>query len=933
MIFDSLNKEQLEAVTYCDGPLLIIAGPGTGKTFTMVKKVAYLLIVKKIRAESIIITTFTIKAANELKIRIAEELKKNNFIVDINKLKIGTIHSLCQKIIFGENYILLDEVEQRHLIHKNLDCFRKIEGFNSLIASLKLRNRNLSIELYNLFSKFSESGFSPETLYHNKIKQIQTIGILYSIYLNLLDKNSIFDFSKILTQCNKILSENKFLLEKFQDEIQYILVDEFQDTNNLQWEILLKLAGERKNICVVGDDDQAIYRFRGASTKNILGFPNFFKDSHVKIIKLQTNYRSSGSLIDFYSNFMNSLEWKNSRYEKALTPFHKRCEQVNSVFKITHTQREKLNQKIGLLLLELKESGKIEDYSQVAFLFRSVKSKEAKSIINYLNKIGIKTYSPRSGDFFNRKEIRFTLGIILLLFKDYHKKLSHSLKYEHNTLSYNFILYTNYEKMISYALHQIEAHDKNLKIWIHEKTDEVSKNRISNSFLKTFYELFQFNSYQELFSKSRIGDRANELVEKNIAILANIIENFEKNGTSVISEEFFDEYLPFLMDNGINEYEDSEELLIEDHVSFLTFHQSKGLEFPVTIIGSLDGMPEKSDKNSLNEQIRENLYHINRNQFEQDSLHDFFRIYYTAFSRAKNLMFLISEFNDNLFPKSPSTIFKEVLDEIPEFNLSLEQIKELEIEKISKSKNRKSYSFTGDISLYLECPIKYRFLRKIGFPILDTQKELLGILVHKSIDDIHKQILKGSFITEEFSKVTLRENYDFLRKKFNLKLDREEANSALKQVNSYLENFSQKLPFIEGSEIELSSLRKNYVMTGVIDLILKNPGIKDFSILDFKTSKITPQFIPEIYKKQLLIYKNLAEENGYPISNLSLYYTAKENNPLTPFKSDLNELNRTLEEFDDTVEKIEKLEFFSKTSTPSICPSCQFRFFCEKILF
>ncbi|MGL6100763.1 MAG: UvrD-helicase domain-containing protein, partial [Fusobacteriaceae bacterium] len=119
-----LNSSQLSAVTNNNGPLLIIAGPGTGKTFTLVKKIAYLLIVKNIAPESIVITTFTIKAANEIKIRVAEELKSHNFIIDLNRMNIGTIHSICQKIISEHNFMILDETEQKYLIHKNIYRFK-----------------------------------------------------------------------------------------------------------------------------------------------------------------------------------------------------------------------------------------------------------------------------------------------------------------------------------------------------------------------------------------------------------------------------------------------------------------------------------------------------------------------------------------------------------------------------------------------------------------------------------------------------------------------------------------------------------------------------------------------------------------------------------------------------------------------------------------
>lgn len=929
----NLNSSQLAAVLHNDGPLLIIAGPGTGKTFTLVKKITYLLMEKKVSPESIIVTTFTLKAANELKLRVAQELKNCNFILDLNRINIGTIHSLCQKIISEQNFMILDETEQKYLIHKNINRFRKVEGFNSLVISLKLRDKKLASELYSLFSKFSESEIAPDTLYHSSVPQLQTLGILYSLYLQLLEENSFLDFSKILTQCNKILEKDSILLDSLHNKYQYILVDEFQDTNDLQWEIILKLSNNKKNICVVGDDDQAIYRFRGASTKNILNFFHYFREQNCKVIKLQENFRSNGEIIDFYSDFIKEFSWEGKRYEKQLVAstrnISSQSNQGNSIFKITSSDRINLNKKICQTLLTLKEANKIKDYSQVAFLFRSVKSREALSLIDTLNSQGIKTYSPRSGEFFQRKEIIFTLGVTLLLFKSFNNKVKKFSKESYMNFSDKYFLYSNYLKMMEYSENFLNKKDNTLKEWVQNFHERDIK-----SFLPIFYELFKFQIYQELFSKSRIGDIRNELIEKNISILANIFSKFEENGKSVLSEEFFDEYLPFLMEIGINEYEDEEDISIPDHVSFLTFHQSKGLEFPVVFIGSLDSTPEKSDKNSLREKLREEIFEINRNQFEREETMDFYRIFYTGFSRAKNLLFLTAEYRENKFPKSPSNFFLNSLErlrEFPEENALEDLIKNLFIENIKSNEKKKRYSYTGDIVLYSHCPIKYRFLKYIGFPSIHNSKEILGTLVHKTIDDVHQNILKGTFITEDFMKFRLRENYDFLKKKLNMKLSKEEASESKRQVFLYLSNNGEKLLSLHSSELPLSSLRKNYVVDGIIDMVLR--GEDGVSVVDFKTSEFPPEKIPEVYKKQLFVYSYLLRENGYSIKDLNLYYTADPDSRFLTLPSDEKLEKEIMEEFDSVVKKIEGKEFFSKTSSPHLCPQCQFRFYCETILF
>ncbi|MGL4533957.1 MAG: PD-(D/E)XK nuclease family protein, partial [Fusobacteriaceae bacterium] len=381
--------------------------------------------------------------------------------------------------------------------------------------------------------------------------------------------------------------------------------------------------------------------------------------------------------------------------------------------------------------------------------------------------------------------------------------------------------------------------------------------------------------------------------------------------------------------------ENEREVSIKNHISFLTFHQSKGLEFPIVLVGSLDKEPTKSS-NDFNKVLRENIFNISTIQFEEEEQEDFYRVFYTAFSRAKNYLFLTCKDNRKIQAKgkknlSPSNFFSELVDSLVDyesiFSLEDDYSKFLKVENSKNKIFKKKYSFTSDIALYSECPVKYRFLRYSNFPKSQTSKEYLGILVHNTVHNIHQKILEKEIITETEVKLLLNSNYKQLRSKMNFTLDSDQKKTAYNSVINYLALESYSLMDIEKSEIDLSILRDHYVLNGVLDLIKKKGD--EYSVIDFKTSSVKPESVPENYKKQLYIYGYLAESSGYPVNNLELYYTSVEKDPKTSFIYEKTQLNLVLKEADEVVQKIMNKEFFESKISNS-CNYCSFIHYCNK---
>ena len=287
-ILSGLNKEQLEAVTHVDGPLLVIAGAGSGKTRVLTHRIAYLIAEHGVKPWNIIATTFTNKAAKEMKERI------ENLVGDTARdMWVGTFHSMCvrilrreiEKIGFGRDFIIFDTSDTKTVVKeciKELNLDEKLYGDRYLLAEIsKAKNDLLNPEEYaNLYA----SDF-----------RLSKVAQVYELYQQKLRKNNAVDFDDIINDTIEIFKQFEDVLEYYQTKFQYVLVDEYQDTNKAQDLLINLLARKHHNIFVVGDDQQSIYKFRGADIKNILSFEKHYQDT--KVIKLEQNYRSTKNIL------------------------------------------------------------------------------------------------------------------------------------------------------------------------------------------------------------------------------------------------------------------------------------------------------------------------------------------------------------------------------------------------------------------------------------------------------------------------------------------------------------------------------------------------------------------------------------------------------------------------------------------------------------
>jgi DNA helicase II / ATP-dependent DNA helicase PcrA len=326
------NPQQLEAIQSTDGPVLIIAGPGSGKTFTLVERVVYLIMHKGATPESLFVVTFTDKAARELTTRISSRLSDLDIKFNLNEMYLGTFHSICLRLLgdhreftrLKRSFTVFDEFDQQYFLYQRINEFRSIADAQLVMGDDQSGRWAQSEELMKWINKVSEEALDPKDLTIAPDVEVRALAACFKKYQELLLENNCLDFSGIQYEALQLLQTHPDVLEQVRSKFTYLMVDEYQDTNTIQERILTLLMDERQNLCVVGDDDQGLYRFRGATIRNIFEFPTLFDEGKCKRVTLSTNYRSHPKIIEFYDWWMQGQAWEVAgtrfRFDKTIEP-------------------------------------------------------------------------------------------------------------------------------------------------------------------------------------------------------------------------------------------------------------------------------------------------------------------------------------------------------------------------------------------------------------------------------------------------------------------------------------------------------------------------------------------------------------------------------------------------------------------------------------
>lgn len=633
MKLDSLNNMQKKAVLHDKGPLLVLAGAGSGKTRVLTTSIAYLIEEKNIDPRNIIAITFTNKAANEMKERISNLLN-----MDVSHLWIGTFHSICARILrmnidkigYDKNFTIYDSSDQKTLVKEiinELGLKEDITPREALSVISQAKNKSMSPDEFLQLNTYYTKGDSYYEIYKKYEEK--------KFYYNALDFDDLID--KVLYLFSKDIETLKFYQEKF----QYVFVDEYQDTNNSQYELIKYFSGFHNNITVVGDADQSIYSFRGADISNILNFEKDFKDADV--IKLEQNYRSTDKILDT-ANVL--IENNSERKDKNLWTDNKNGSKP--IYRSTNVESEEAK----FVLDNIKElTYQGYDAKDFAILYRTNAQSRSfeeilmKNLINYKVIGGLK--------FYDRKEIKDLVSYLKIIV---NPKDDLALKRIINEPKRGIGNKSIAELESISSLHEISMLDL-------IRLDEFRP--LLNDRLKKLADKF-YMPLKDIFDnieKYKIVDLINEVLDKS-GYLKMLETSYSVEDRSRIDNinEFISsaaEYEEENSDDTIFDYLENLSLLSDldktedkdNSVSLMTMHAAKGLEFPIVFVVGLD----------------EGLFPGKRS-IDEGNVEEERRLFYVGITRAREKLFLTSSKSRRNYGKpifyKPSRFVDEIIDKV-----------------------------------------------------------------------------------------------------------------------------------------------------------------------------------------------------------------------------------------------------------------------------
>jgi DNA helicase II / ATP-dependent DNA helicase PcrA len=628
-----LNPKQREAVEKTEGPLLILAGAGSGKTRVITLRTAYLLY-SGVRPESVLAVTFTNKAANEMKERVVSMIKAKKG----QGPAISTFHSLCLNILrrdihqlgYKKNFIIYDTSEQLSVMRNLLSDIRAYDRSFKPEAVME--------QIGRLKNDFTVPGGSPELE--------EFTGVVYPRYQEMLKAMNAVDFDDLLLLTLQLFREYPSVLQKYQEKFSHIMVDEYQDTNKVQYELIKKLSGEKRNLCVVGDDDQSIYGWRGANLYNILDFEKDFPGTLV--VRLEQNYRSTGNILDA----ANSVISKNQkRMEKSLWSGGSKGQLIN-VFRAADSEKEArwIAEKISLIKYEKNAS-----YESFAVLYRAnIFSKPFEEALR-INRIPYTVVGGTS--YFERKEVKDLAAYLKIICNPSDDmSLLRACNAPKRGLGPTTITrFAEFAKENSISFLESFRRSSEVKGLGRSVADNVAGLvelldryaelfKIPGSMSKTLKNLTEEINYKnyiyELFKTSEAAIRRVENVDGFVQSLSQYEETDETPSL-----------LGFLETLALTDlsYEKSEKSF---GVTLTSFHSAKGLEFPVVFIAGLE----------------ETILPHRKSADTDEDLEEERRLFYVGITRAMKELYLTHTRQrikyGKVLPSAPSRFLEEIPEEL-----------------------------------------------------------------------------------------------------------------------------------------------------------------------------------------------------------------------------------------------------------------------------
>lgn len=1003
---EGLNPEQKEAVFYKDGPLLIIAGAGTGKTTVITKRLAYLVESKLANSQEILAVTFTEKAAGEMEERI-DQLLPFGYL----DLWVSTFHSFCERILkehgldigLSTDFKLLDQTAAWLLMRQNLDKFnldyyKPLGNPTKFIRALlshfsHCKDEVISPEDYLKYADDTKRNFDDGVFVskagdkREKIDQkeaeieqqrIQEIANAYHVYQQMLLENNALDFGDLINYCLKLFQERPAILKKYQEQFKYILVDEFQDTNWAQYELIKLLSAPRNNITVSFDDDQSLYRWRGASLSNILNFKNDYPNS--KEVVLVNNYRSAQEILDLSYQFIqlnnpNRLEYQLNQNKEIKEQADKQGVDIGNFKKIDKQ-----------LKAQTKEKGIVKHLH-----FKSLDD-EARGVAKKITDLAKRN-----------KRINFSDFVILVRANNSANVFCKALEKER--IPYEFLasrgLYSqpvildiiSYFKMLD-NYHESSALNRLLNLPIFNISwEDLSKiNRFSEKKGESTYETLNEISLVKGLTEGTI---------QQIKLLLDLIKKHSEESRSKNINEIFlsflkdSGYLKFIIKGGnerdielitqfykkIKTFEENElepnvstfvkEINMElesgetgtlnldiekgpDAVRIMTIHGAKGLEFEYVFIPNLvdKRFPtiERKEQIEIPQKLVKEILPKGDIHLQEER-----RLFYVAMTRArKGVFFTSADDYGGIRKKKLSRFLKEL-------NLDSSTLKRDEtfltdpvvaqdncIKKEKREKLSRHFSFS-QFTAFEKCPLQYKFAHILRVPHRGTAVFSFGKTIHHSLYEFIKSFIEKRDINQtdlfqsnlasslkiDASKElkNLLEIYEnsWIDEWYEDKKQKQEYYKLGKEIlKNFLKDFIKDPPKIIiaqgilGLEMDFRLKINNDTIRGKIDRIDELPD-GTLEIIDYKTGAVKEK-LQKKDREQLLIYQLAGKEILDQMPEKMSFYYLNDNKKLS-FTSTEQEREEFKLKLIDKIEKIKKSDF--KATPGWHCKFCDFKDICE----
>lgn len=1008
------NESQNRSILAGDGPLWITAGPGSGKTEVLISRTLKLLLVDDASPGSILLTTFTEKAAQNLEERIVDRLSRFGYEdkIDVNEIHIGTLHSLCNDIMQEYRYPsyadteLLDEDGQQLFIYNNCDFVSVLQGNANADNWDSVTPDELSEDTWEFFDEVLPRDVSPQ-YGPNKWQATDATSQLFSrISQYLSDTDAVLDApepewricAEGLERYRETLRENhrcdfSRLLEHFIDFIgsdagdrfiegepdrdrpplKHILVDEYQDTNPLQQELYFRITEEldNPNLTVVGDDDQALYRFRGGTVECLIQFPNRAEErfgESVQREQLKTNYRSTEGIVSWCNRYMGEYplmqrEGARAPGKEPMAVGREDTEGRKSVKSLLVGNRDDVPAETAAELVEeLYNEGYIEDYSQVAFLFKSTKenSRWAGKYAEALRDREIPVHNPRNKAFLNQDEIRFALSAVIRCLDPELEGLQAA-----RVMGRVKGQIEDWSEEFDQLVEDYDAIE--LKHYVRRKRRELRQTAESESLgytvLELLYRILSFEPFQTWIETADQPERGKRLgrLTKLFDSFASITgpEHMQKSSRSLsVSTRFLGSFYyvfcGYLEASDFDEPEDPHDQIPEGFVQMMTVHQAKGLEFPVTFVSDLDSEPWTGGTYWLENQLEPYAEIHPTGGIEERAKRDEVRRFYVAYSRAEEDLLLLDQEGTTSDLSLGYTQQGEPLTENwfsgPRDLESADDFLNLvggDVGPHTSVNLKRRYSITGDVLAYRRCKRQYGYYNELDFAPNHVTQLFFGRVVHETLDRAHRHYAGevdkadgGSIPTDHEISTYFREVSEALRARNIYPMSEEAEDTAL----SYIQRFNRKegerlYPRVVDTEHRLQSNREEFVLEGVVDVLAGN-DVDRYEIWDYKAGQ-RPDGTRELddYQAQLNTYAELYryQQGEYPERGV-IYFVGEEKRDDAIFELTFQEgsVESSLSAFEATVEDIEKDRSagnwfdITPTDAPSkgTCSECDIRWNC-----